>query len=43
MKKFNEMGFEVVGNSPEEFSKFLAEELARWKQVVDNGGIRQSD
>jgi tripartite-type tricarboxylate transporter receptor subunit TctC len=43
VKKFNEQGFEVVGNSPEEFAKFLDEELARWKQVIDAGGIRQSD
>jgi tripartite-type tricarboxylate transporter receptor subunit TctC len=43
VKRFNEMGFEVVGNSPAEFSKFLNEELARWKQVVDAGGIKQSD
>lgn len=43
VKRFNEIGFEVVGNSPEEFNKFLTEELARWKQVVDAGGIRQTD
>lgn len=43
VKKFNEMGFEVVGNSPAEFNRFLNEELARWKQVVDAGGIKQSD
>ncbi len=43
VKKFNEMGFEVVGNSPVEFGKFLNEELARWKQVVAQGGIKQSD
>jgi tripartite-type tricarboxylate transporter receptor subunit TctC len=43
VKKFNELGFEVVGNSPAEFAKFLNEELARWKQVVDAGGIKQSD
>ena len=43
VKKFSEQGFEVVGNSPEEFAKFLNEELARWKQVIDTGGIRQSD
>jgi tripartite-type tricarboxylate transporter receptor subunit TctC len=43
VKKFNEQGFEVVGNSPEEFGKFLNDELARWKQVIDTGGIRQSD
>ena len=43
VKKFNDLGFEVVGSSPKEFNKFLADELARWKQVVDSGGIRQSD
>jgi tripartite-type tricarboxylate transporter receptor subunit TctC len=43
VKRFNEIGFEVVGNSPAEFERFLNEELARWKQVVDAGGIRQSD
>ena len=43
VKRFNEIGFEVVANSPEEFAKFLNAELARWKQVVDAGGIRQSD
>jgi tripartite-type tricarboxylate transporter receptor subunit TctC len=43
VKRFNELGFEVVGNSPEEFNRFLNEELMRWKQVVDAGGIKQSD
>jgi len=43
VKRFNDMGFEVVGNSPAEFHRFLTEELARWKQVVDAGGIKQSD
>jgi tripartite-type tricarboxylate transporter receptor subunit TctC len=43
VKKFADQGFEVVGNSPEEFTRFLNEEIARWKQVVDAGGIRQSD
>ena len=43
VKKFNEIGFEVVGNSPAEFDRFLNDELARWKQVVEQGGIKQSD
>jgi tripartite-type tricarboxylate transporter receptor subunit TctC len=43
VKRFNELGFEVVGNSPEEFSRFLNDELTRWKQVVDAGGIKQTD
>jgi tripartite-type tricarboxylate transporter receptor subunit TctC len=43
VKKFNEIGFEVVGNSPDEFNRFLADELNRWKQVVDAAGLKQSD
>jgi tripartite-type tricarboxylate transporter receptor subunit TctC len=42
-KKFNDIGFEVVGNTPAEFGRFLNEELARWKGVIDTGGIKQSD
>ena len=42
-KKFNDIGFEVVGNNSAEFAKFLNEELARWKTVIDTGGIKQTD
>lgn len=38
-EKFKGMGFEVVANTPEEFAKFLAEELARWKAVIEAGNI----
>ena len=43
VKRFNELGFEVVGNSPAEFNRFLNDELARWKLVVESGGIKQND
>ncbi|MBC8023144.1 MAG: tripartite tricarboxylate transporter substrate binding protein [Burkholderiales bacterium] len=42
-KKFNDIGFEVVANSPAEFLTLLNAELGRWKQVVDAGGIKQTD
>jgi tripartite-type tricarboxylate transporter receptor subunit TctC len=42
-RKFADIGFEVVGNSSADFATFLNEELARWKGVVDAGGIKQSD
>jgi tripartite-type tricarboxylate transporter receptor subunit TctC len=42
-KKFADIGFEVVANTPVEFATFLNAELARWKQVVDAGGIKQTD
>jgi tripartite-type tricarboxylate transporter receptor subunit TctC len=34
-----EQGFEIVGNTPEEFEKFQAAELARWKNVIEVGKI----
>lgn len=38
-KTFTDAGLEIVGNSPEEFTQFQAKEYARWKQVIDTGGI----
>lgn len=38
-KKLTDPGFEIVASSPEEFTKFLNEELARWKQVIEVGKI----
>lgn len=38
-QKMTELGFEVVASSPEEFEKFLAQELARWKAVISAGNI----
>jgi tripartite-type tricarboxylate transporter receptor subunit TctC len=43
VKKFSDIGFEVVGGGSADFARFLNEELARWKQVVDAGGIKQND
>ncbi|MET0856562.1 MAG: tripartite tricarboxylate transporter substrate binding protein [Telluria sp.] len=37
--KLVEQGFEIVGNTPEEFEKFQATELARWKNVIEVGKI----
>jgi tripartite-type tricarboxylate transporter receptor subunit TctC len=33
-------GFEPVGNTPEEFRKFIGEEIPRWEKVVKNAGIK---
>jgi tripartite-type tricarboxylate transporter receptor subunit TctC len=38
-QRFNQMGFEVVGNSSKEFEEFLAKETARWKDVVETAKI----
>ena len=37
--KLLELGFEVVGNTPEQFSAFQAAEFARWKKVIATGKI----
>lgn len=33
-------GFEPVGNKPDEFKKFIGEEIPRWEKVVKNAGIK---
>lgn len=37
--KLTDQGFEIVGNTPEEFSQFQAAEYARWKRVIETGKI----
>ncbi|VFR30890.1 Tricarboxylate transport protein TctC [plant metagenome] len=37
--KLLELGFEIVGNTPEEFTRFQAEEYARWGKVIETGKI----
>jgi len=35
-----DLGFEIVGNSPEEFTQFQANEFARWKKVIEVGKVK---
>jgi tripartite-type tricarboxylate transporter receptor subunit TctC len=37
--KLDEVGFEVVANSPEQFAAFEKTEYARWKSVIEKGKI----
>src|SRR5215468_2660395 len=37
--RFDEIGFDVVGNSSAEFTTFLAGEIGRWKSVIETGKI----
>jgi tripartite-type tricarboxylate transporter receptor subunit TctC len=39
-ERMNQIGFDVVGNSPEEFGKFMQDEIDRWTKVVARGGIK---
>lgn len=38
-KKLTDLGFEIVANTPEQFAKFQAGELARWKKVITTAKI----
>lgn len=38
--KLVDLGFEIVGNTPEQFAKFQADEFARWKRVIEAGNIK---
>jgi tripartite-type tricarboxylate transporter receptor subunit TctC len=33
-------GFEPIGNTPDEFSRFIREEIPRWERVVKAAGIK---
>ncbi|MBV8270804.1 MAG: tripartite tricarboxylate transporter substrate binding protein [Cupriavidus sp.] len=38
-QKLLELGFEVVANTPEQFTAFQAAEFQRWKKVIQTGNI----
>ena len=37
--KFEAVGFDVVGSNGKQFETFVAEEIARWKSVIETGKI----
>jgi tripartite-type tricarboxylate transporter receptor subunit TctC len=39
-ERMNQIGFDVVASSPDEFGKFMREEVGRWTRVVQKGGIK---
>ena len=39
-ERMNQIGFDVVAGSPEEFGNFMKDELDRWTKVVQRGGIQ---
>lgn len=40
-ERFSAQGFEVRVTSPQDFSKYLSNEVARWQQVVNAAGIQK--
>ena len=39
-QRMNDIGFDVVASTPEEFGRYMKEEVERWTQVVQRGGIK---
>src|SRR5215510_1785161 len=39
-ERMNQIGFDVVASTPEEFGRFMNEEVERWTKVVQRGGIK---
>jgi tripartite-type tricarboxylate transporter receptor subunit TctC len=39
-ERMSQIGFDVVGSTPDEFGRFMKEELDRWTDVVKRGGIK---
>ncbi|MBC7803263.1 MAG: tripartite tricarboxylate transporter substrate binding protein [Candidatus Parcubacteria bacterium] len=38
--RFSDIGIEPVGGTPEQTSKFLAEEIAKWSKVITTAGVK---
>jgi tripartite-type tricarboxylate transporter receptor subunit TctC len=38
--RFSEIGIEPVGGTPEQTSKFLADEIAKWARVINTAGVK---
>jgi tripartite-type tricarboxylate transporter receptor subunit TctC len=38
--RFNQIGIEPVGNTPEQAAKFLADEVAKWAKVITTAGVK---
>jgi len=39
-ERMSQIGFDVVGSTPDEFGRFMKEEVERWTEVVKRGGIK---
>jgi tripartite-type tricarboxylate transporter receptor subunit TctC len=39
-ERFNQIGIEAVGNSPEQAAQFLADEVAKWAKVITTAGVK---
>jgi len=38
--KFSDLGFEIIGNSPDEFAAIIKSELPKWAKLIQESGIK---
>jgi len=38
--RFNQIGIEPGGNTPEQAAKFLADEISKWAKVINTAGVK---
>ena len=38
--RFDQLGIEPVGNTPEQALKFLDDEIAKWAKVINTAGVK---
>jgi tripartite-type tricarboxylate transporter receptor subunit TctC len=39
-ERMNQIGFDIVAGTPEEFGTFMQDEVSRWTEVVNRGNIK---
>jgi tripartite-type tricarboxylate transporter receptor subunit TctC len=42
-EKLAEQGIVVVGNTPDEFQRFVVDEVARWAKVIKDANIKMPE
>lgn len=42
-KRFDELGMQVIGNTPEQFAAVIAAETPQWAKVIKDAGIKPSE
>ena len=42
-KRFDELGMEVIGNTPAEFAAVIAAETPQWAKVIRDAGVKAAE
>ena len=41
IQTLRKQGFEPLGGTPDEFSRYIASEIAQWARVAESAGLRK--